>query len=139
MILHGVKLEVLRKTSKYQKSTFALNVIAGRESMGLTAEKFAELADIPYPTLRDLEVGRTQGSLKTKTKIATALNTTVDQLHAPRSHSMITGADNRSNLLAQLITILPTLNEDQLNNILAMATRFAADTTSARDRSRSGR
>ena len=121
MILQGVKLEVMRKTWKYQKSTFAINLIMRREKLGLTAEKFAELAAIPYPTLRDLEVGRTQGSLRTKEKIAQALSTTIDALNIPRNST----PTEKSDSLGRLISILPALDESKLGQLLRFAERLS--------------
>lgn len=73
----------MKKTGKYEKSTFAKNVIKLRNELGFSAIKFAEKAEIPYPTLRDIESGRTSGSTRNRKLIAKALNTTVDALNTP--------------------------------------------------------
>lgn len=52
-----------------------------REKKGLTQDKLARLADIPYTTLTKVETGVIkQPSVQTVAKIAKALSITVDEL-----------------------------------------------------------
>lgn len=76
-------LDVLKTTKKKPKSVLAKNIIDGRNRLGLSAEKFAELAKIPYPTLRDVEAGMSGGRPATLKKIATALNCEPWELSKP--------------------------------------------------------
>jgi DNA-binding XRE family transcriptional regulator len=82
-------LQVLKKTKKTtkQKSILARNIIQGRERLGMSAEEFAELAGIPYPTLRDIEADISGGRQSTKEKIAKALGVGVEDLYVSRENS----------------------------------------------------
>lgn len=76
-------VEVVKTSKKKQKSVLAKNIIAGREELGLTAEKFAEEAKIPYPTLRDIEADLSGGRKATLEKIAATLGVEEWQLKQP--------------------------------------------------------
>lgn len=73
----------MNKTNKKTKSVVAENLIHSRIKLGLTAEKFAEYLGIPYPTLRDIEAGLSNGSPATLKIIAEKLKTTPDALRIP--------------------------------------------------------
>jgi transcriptional regulator with XRE-family HTH domain len=118
-------LEVVDKTSKYQKSIFVRNLIARRKKLGMSALEFAEFADIKYPTLRDIEHGSSPGSSRTKEKIASALGTTVDQLNIPNEAPAT--SDAKSQLILKIITGLTTLNDIQLSGILDIVERGNRD------------
>jgi transcriptional regulator with XRE-family HTH domain len=96
-------LEVVNKTSKYQKSIFVKNLISGRKKLGMSAEEFAEFADIKYPTLRDIEHGSSPGSARTKEKIAQALGTTVDNLNIP---AVAPATSERADTILAALTLL---------------------------------
>lgn len=76
-------MEVVKTTKKKEKSILAKNIIEGRERIGLSAEKFAEKARIPYPTLRDIEADISGGRSSTLEKIARALSVEEWQLKQP--------------------------------------------------------
>lgn len=74
----------MAKSKENKKNTFAINMVARRVSLGFkSAESFSEFAEIPHPTVRDIEAGISAGSAATKAKIAKALKTTVDELNTP--------------------------------------------------------
>jgi transcriptional regulator with XRE-family HTH domain len=62
------------------KPLLSRNIIAKRQIKGWNAEVLAEKAEIPYPTLRDIEVGKSGGSKRTLIKVANALGCTYDEL-----------------------------------------------------------
>ena len=105
----------MKRTNKFQKSTFVKNLISRRKEMGMSALEFSEFAKIKYPTLRDIEHGSSSGSLKTLQKIASALNTTIDALNATAEQS---ASPTKSELICSLIEVLPALNEAQLSFLL---------------------
>lgn len=69
------------RPSKREKPPFALNIIARRKGLGWNAHQLAEMAEIPYPTLRDIEGGVNAGREDTKSKIAKALKCSVADLY----------------------------------------------------------
>lgn len=72
----------MKKTGKREKPIFAKNVIARRKSLKWSGHKLAEMADIPYPTLRDIEAGINAGRDETKRAIAKALGTNLSALYS---------------------------------------------------------
>ncbi len=73
----------MEKSGKSKKSTFAKNLILRRMALGMSAEEFAEHAEMPYPTIRDIEAGASGGNPATRAKIAAKLNCSVDDLNTP--------------------------------------------------------
>lgn len=74
----------MEKSGKNKKSTFAKNLILRRTDLGMSAEEFAEFAEMPYPTIRDIEAGASSGNPATRAKIAAKLKCSVDDLNTPR-------------------------------------------------------
>lgn len=111
----------MEKTVKKDRPTFAKNVILKRFELSISAIKLAELADIPYPTLRDIEAGASGGRQATKEKIAKALKTTVDELNTPRIHANKDKASSveqtKATLILELMQLLPALDERELRFI----------------------
>lgn len=70
----------MKKAKETNKSLFVKNLIARRAELGWSAEKLAEEAGIPYPTLRDIEAGISGGRHETKAALALAVNSTIDEL-----------------------------------------------------------
>lgn len=71
------------KTRKNEKSVLAKNIIARRKAIGWkSAEKFAEAAGIPYPTLRDIEADLSSGRKSTLEAIAKKLKCTLSDLYS---------------------------------------------------------
>lgn len=82
-------MHAMGKSKENRKSTFAINMVARRIAMGFqNAQDFAAHADMPYPTVRDIEAGISNGSRKTRAKIAASLKCTVDELNTPVEASM---------------------------------------------------
>lgn len=108
------------KTKKNRKSTFAQNLILRRKELGFSsAVDFAASAKIPYPTVRNIEAGVSDGSRSTREAIAKALKTTVDILSTPAQAQRLTTVNSeKSDLLLRLYTVLPTLHEDELRGLL---------------------
>ena len=51
-----------------------------RQTLGISQERLAELADISAPHMSHIETGRTKLSLPTLVRVANALNVSVDEL-----------------------------------------------------------
>lgn len=117
---------MVKNITKYKKSTFAINLIKGRKTLGMSALEFSEFAGIPYPTLRDLEVGRTSGRTKTLQKIAHALNTTVDALNTPQAPAI----EGKLDLIMGVISALKGLDESQLGIVLRLVERLSSSKSS---------
>lgn len=116
----------MRKSKKYQKSTFALNVIEARKKLGMNGIRFAEFAGIPYSTLADIEAGMSGGRLSTKQKIASALGVTIDALNTPKTLAPASSLD-RVSLIGKIVAALPALNEEELSSVLRMVTHTVAE------------
>jgi transcriptional regulator with XRE-family HTH domain len=67
-------------SGKKKKTILAENVSRLRKQKGWTAEVLAEKAGIPYPTLRDIEAGISNGRANTVLNIASALGIDANQL-----------------------------------------------------------
>jgi transcriptional regulator with XRE-family HTH domain len=72
---------VLVFMGKKEKPALAKNIIARREARGWNAETLAEKADVPYPTLRDIEAGISRGRPNTIEAISIALKCKADDLY----------------------------------------------------------
>ena len=82
------------------------NIKAGRERLGFTQEKFAEVAGLSTQTISDIEGSRTWVSDKTLAKLAEVLKVDISQILAPlpekgKKNGMFT--KQQMNLLRQLI------------------------------------
>lgn len=71
----------MKKTKKAEKPAFAKNIVLRRKALGWSATVLAEKAEIPYPTLRDIEAGYNAGKEVTKNKIAKALGASISDLY----------------------------------------------------------
>ena len=72
---------MLKKSDKKAKPLFAKNIISRRKALGWNAHELAEEAKIPYPTLRDIEAGYSNGREDTRASIAKALKCSMADLH----------------------------------------------------------
>lgn len=72
-------------TKKRAKPPFAKNIVARRKALKWNAHKLAEMAGIPYPTLRDIEAGINYGREETREAIARALGATMADLYEDKS------------------------------------------------------
>lgn len=65
------------------RERLSANIKTGRERLGYTQEKFAELADLSTQTISDIEGCRTWISDKTLVKLAEVLKVDISQLLSP--------------------------------------------------------
>ena len=65
------------------RKRLSANIKKGRERLGYTQEKFAEIADLSTQTISDIEGCRTWVSDKTLLKLAEVLRVDISQLLAP--------------------------------------------------------
>lgn len=115
-------MEVLAKTKKKEKPIWAENIVARRKMLGYKgALAFAEAVKVPYPTLRDIEAGTSEGAFETRVKIAAALKWELWQLYAPMSTEATTtikppklAAQGRDALFGAIVASLAALNESEL-------------------------
>ncbi len=70
------------RPSKRQKPIFSKNIILRRKALGLSGIKLAEIAKIPYPTLRDIEAGISSGREENRQAIARALHCSMADLYS---------------------------------------------------------
>ncbi len=105
---------MVEKTKKKPKSDLADNIVSRRIALGYrSAEDFAEVAQVPYPTLRDIEAGISKGRIPTIQKIAGALGCTIDDLHS------VPARKASSALVSEAVQILTTLDEPELSAAVA--------------------
>lgn len=117
----------MEKPRKYERSTFAKNVVLKRYDLNISAMKLAEKAKMPYPTLRDIESGRTNGSARNKEKIAKALGATVDELNTPKSAPATPSpSKERSDTIVSIVADLPALNDNQLRAVRQLISGYLA-------------
>ena len=106
----------MESTKKKWAEILSDNIVSRRVALGFrSAEKFAETADIPYPTLRDIEAGISGGRPATLQKIAKALKCTIDDLTRENN---VEASAHTSPLISEAISILTTFNEEQLERAL---------------------
>lgn len=107
------------------------NIFKLRSSMGFSQEKLSEVAGVSYQTIFRAEskgVVPRGGNLG---KIAKALGVTESDLYKdPEFIQTTTSSESKSQLITTLITILPTLDENQLGTILKLATSLSPAGTS---------
>lgn len=72
----------MKKTKKTDKPIWAKNIVARQKAAGIASiEKLAEDAKLPYPTVRDIANGISEGGFEKRSKIAKALGCTVADLY----------------------------------------------------------
>jgi len=110
------------------------NIFKLRSSMGFSQEKLSEVAGVSYQTVFRAEskgVVPRGGNLG---KIARALGVTESDLYNdPDKPEKIETTADKSQLITTLITILPTLNENELGAILKLATTFSSSGSAKKD------
>lgn len=70
----------MENTRKKIKPDLARNIISRRNLRDWSAEELSKRCDVPYPTLRDIEAGISGGSTKTLSKVASALECSIEEL-----------------------------------------------------------
>jgi transcriptional regulator with XRE-family HTH domain len=87
------------------RKRLSANIKKGRERLGYTQEKFAEITDLSVQTISDIEGCRTWVSDKTLLRLAEALRVDISQLLAPPLGIEKTDFNNRQqvDLLRQLM------------------------------------
>ena len=68
---------------KGKKTDLAIGIITRRKALNLSAMKLAEKVGIPYPTLREIEAGNSQGNPKTKEKLCLFFGCSLADLYRP--------------------------------------------------------
>lgn len=123
------------KAKKFKQSPLADNIVSRRIALGFrSAEAFAERADVPYPTLRDLEAGYSMGRPATIQKIAAALGCSMDELlqKPPTILWPNTVAPKPpSPAMRDIVSILSAFDERQLDQALAAITAIRNSGTRA--------
>lgn len=110
----------MKRTGKTAKPIFAKNIISARKALGWSANKLAERARIPYPTLRDIEAGYNHGREETRKAIADALGQTMAALYidAPAEAGLeIPKVTEAAELLSKFASLSPPLQSIALTVI----------------------
>jgi transcriptional regulator with XRE-family HTH domain len=71
----------MKTTGKKPKPVWSQNIALRRGKFGWKAHELAERARIPYPTLRDIEAGYSEGRLEHRIAIATTLGCSIADLY----------------------------------------------------------
>jgi hypothetical protein len=75
-------LNCLKKSNVVTKKIWSLNIVSRQKFLGIpSVERLAELAELPYPTVRDIVAGTSEGGYEKREKIARALQWTVADLY----------------------------------------------------------
>lgn len=125
-------LEVMKKTSKFKKSTFVINAINARNQLGMSAEEFAKYAKISHNTWKNIEWGKSGGHKIIKEKVAKALGKTIDELNTPQIGIVAGKITDNSDLISRIVDILPTLNEHKLRTTLTLVETLSGIAPKAR-------
>lgn len=110
----------MEKTRKNKSSFLAANIVSRRIALGFrSAEDFAEVAEIPYPTLRDIEAGYSMGRPATIQKIARAMNCTMDELYkGPKQSALEQSGISAS--IREIVDILTAFDEHEVMDLLEL-------------------
>jgi len=117
----------LKKSEQNRNKELSIGIKSRRAALGLTIEQLAEEAEIPYPTLRDIEAGYSEGSPKTKAKLTEFFKCTLSELYRP-----IDQTRDKSQLVGDIVLGLATLNDGQLKDVLALITKFSSASSRVR-------
>jgi transcriptional regulator with XRE-family HTH domain len=88
-----------------------------RKSKKLSQEGLSELARIHINTFKKIESGKGSPSIESLVQICTALDLSIDELLDLKKRHI-----KKSELIFEIISILPKLNENQLAALLALST-----------------
>ena len=95
------------------RKRLSANIKAGRERLGYTQEKFAEITDLSTQTISDIEGCRTWVSDKTLSKLAEVLKVDISQLLAP-----VTEEENSDFFSKQQVNLLCQFMKDDIDKRL---------------------
>lgn len=113
-------LESLKKTKRPDKPIWAKNIVLRQKALGISSiEQLAELAELPYPTVRDIAAGTSEGGYEKREKIARALKCTVADLYrgAAEPGAPIPDVASAIDLLSKFASLPPTLQKMALTLI----------------------
>lgn len=82
-------------------------IVRLRKAANLTQESLAALAGISSQTIKDIESGRTGGGLKSLTRIAKALDITVDELKGDKEPTVERVIRFKVSKMAKFISSIP--------------------------------
>ena len=100
------------------KKLVASNIKAARKAKGWTQTDLALASGVSFRGIQDIETGRRSPRPDTLSAICGALG--VSEAHLYSGVSEAKARDSKSDLIAEFITLLPTLDENQLRGILPM-------------------
>lgn len=103
------KTELLKTLSK--------QVRASRDSIKMTQAKLAEDSEISTRALQEIEHGATDPQISTVVSVSDALGVPIN---------LLVGRPMKSDLIVSIVSILPTLNEDQLRSVLRSTTGLSS-------------
>lgn len=105
--LPGIGLKLLKKRKDSENKELSHSLKKRRAETPYTMVEMAEKIGLPYPTYRDVEMGYSQGTLKTKQKIADYYKCTVGELYLNPASSKVEIARKISDITAEeLLNIL---------------------------------
>lgn len=102
------------RTSKREKPIFAINASARAKGLGMSGQELAQAARLPYPTVRDIMAGISNGLEESRVAIAKALDSSLAELYSEKQEQK----SETGELLREAIGIISALDEHQLERAL---------------------
>lgn len=115
-VMEKTKLNQLLKTLSEQ-------VRAGRDSIKMIQAELAEDSETSIGTIQKIEYGAADPQISTIVSVSDAIGVPVNQL---------VGRPMKSDLIVSIVSILPTLNEDQLRSVLRSTTGLSSGPSALR-------
>lgn len=110
---------------KMTTDLFCKNIKTLRESSGHTQESAAEAVGVNIRTYQRWESGETSPSERRKDKIAKAFNAALSDFYRDDSGVLTPSKTlSRAELLTEIYSLAPSLQEDQLKEVLAKIRSF---------------
>lgn len=120
----------MEKPGKNKKPALAKNIIRRRRALAWSALKLSEKAEMPYPTLRDIEAGVSGGRPENLRKIAKALGCKVSDLRAGEDSDIVSAPIPEVSSAADLLSKFSGLSPNLQKVVLAIVYKdpsYAAD------------
>lgn len=122
-------------TKKDELPQYSKRIIALRERLGLSQKDLGLLANVTAPAITMWETGKRFPRGKNLRKLAEALQVSEaaivdDSVPMP---APIERNKNKSQLIGDIVALLPALNKDQLGNILTLASGYTGATVDVSD------
>lgn len=118
-----------RVTMMHDDKFFSVNLARLRQEAGYSQAELADVAGVSHHTVFRAESKGMIPLRENIIKIARALGVSPDDLFkdpTEKPHGIGTAStQSRAQSITDIITLLPALNEDQLRNILTLATGYA--------------